>query len=346
MSTPRERPILFSGPMVRAILDGRKTQTRRAVRPMAGRQSKWLSMEDLHTFVERGEMSGDGWQMWHPKGGDRSPLGWIRSPFGMPGDRLWVVTVKDIPGHEGRYGAGDDGHIYRTDRPEPRPLRTHNANGYRRVSLSLGSKRAQRMVCTHELVCTAFYGPRPSPRHEVRHVDGDRANNLPENLDWGTPEQNWTDRKAHGRGVHEEHHNAKLIMAIAEEMRASGMSAWRLAKKYRVSPKTVANVLSGRTWVRSEAPPRNMPRWASRITLEVTGVRVERLQSISDADARAEGVEANDDDGVTYYGPLGAGHALARVAFQHLWESAYGGAPWRCWDDNPWVWVVEFRRLP
>ena len=75
-------------------------------------------------------------------------------------------------------------------------------------------------------------------------------------------------------------------------------------------------------------------RWASRITLEITGVRVERLQEISEADARAEGVSAKHTPDADY---------TARDAFSALWESINGGGSW---DANPWVWVVEFRRLP
>jgi hypothetical protein len=75
-------------------------------------------------------------------------------------------------------------------------------------------------------------------------------------------------------------------------------------------------------------PSIHMPRWASRLTLEVTGVRVERLQKISDADSHAEGCET----------PATA----ARSHFRNLWESINGPGSW---DANPCVWVVEFRRV-
>jgi hypothetical protein len=79
-------------------------------------------------------------------------------------------------------------------------------------------------------------------------------------------------------------------------------------------------------------PPMFMPRWASRITLEVTGVRVERLQAISEADARAEGYE------------LGAPPCIDAPLrwYRHLWDQINGAG---AWDANPWVWVVEFRRV-
>jgi hypothetical protein len=89
-----------------------------------------------------------------------------------------------------------------------------------------------------------------------------------------------------------------------------------------------------------EAPWRpsiHMPRWASRITLEVTGVRAERLQDISEADCQAEGIEfyaLNGNPSVT------GGLYLPAAYYRYLWESINGAGSW---DANPWVWVVEFK---
>ncbi|MCZ0823691.1 ASCH domain-containing protein [Dickeya solani] len=82
-------------------------------------------------------------------------------------------------------------------------------------------------------------------------------------------------------------------------------------------------------------PSIHMPRWASRITLEITGVRVERLNSISEEDAQAEGISP-----ATYM--ITPPEAAYRVGFRHLWESIYGE---ESWQGNPWVWVIEFRRV-
>ena len=88
-------------------------------------------------------------------------------------------------------------------------------------------------------------------------------------------------------------------------------------------------------------PSIHMPRWASRLTLEITSVRVERVQSITEADARAEGCR------VTYGGPLGtAVVADARDQFRGLWDSLNGARPGCSWADSPWVWCLSFRRLP
>lgn len=88
--------------------------------------------------------------------------------------------------------------------------------------------------------------------------------------------------------------------------------------------------------------PIHMPRWASRITLEVTGVRFERLQAITEADARAEGVEGVDPDGPVGYIPSSDHMGRCRYQYANLWESINGSGTW---DANPWVWVVEFRRV-
>jgi len=87
-------------------------------------------------------------------------------------------------------------------------------------------------------------------------------------------------------------------------------------------------------------PSIHMPRIASRILLEITGVRVERLQAISRSDIRAEGVEcppelASDDVSPNY-------RDWYPAAWQELWESINGAG---AWDANPWVWVVEFKRV-
>ncbi len=91
-------------------------------------------------------------------------------------------------------------------------------------------------------------------------------------------------------------------------------------------------------------PSIHMPRWASRITLEITGVRVERLQDITWADIRYEGVECPLHD---FPGGLCVGECRElRQAFRNLWDSINGKSPGKTWDDNPWVWVIEFKKVP
>jgi hypothetical protein len=100
-------------------------------------------------------------------------------------------------------------------------------------------------------------------------------------------------------------------------------------------------------WKLSTLPGMFLPRGLSRITLEVTGVRVERLQDISEEDAKAEGCFGFDPEpareGGTIYSMKGRSSAPSPVAHvRALWESINGPESWKA---NPWVWVVEFKRL-
>lgn len=99
-------------------------------------------------------------------------------------------------------------------------------------------------------------------------------------------------------------------------------------------------LFTGEKW----SPSLFMPRWASRITLEVTGVRIERLQSITEEDARAEGIKEYSNRTFGLDEPACCMGTNARIAFMRLWDSlnakrGYG------WKVNPWVWVVQFRKM-
>lgn len=83
-------------------------------------------------------------------------------------------------------------------------------------------------------------------------------------------------------------------------------------------------------------PSTQMPRWASRITLEITDVRVERLNDISNEDAKSEGCWYGRGGGVPDEAVTPSDY------FPTLWESLYGKGSW---DRNPWVWVIEFKRV-
>jgi hypothetical protein len=96
-------------------------------------------------------------------------------------------------------------------------------------------------------------------------------------------------------------------------------------------------------------PSIHMPRWASRITLEITDVRVERVQEISEEDAIAEGVsvlplQSADDPSAWWQTAPGVNQSRTpQGAFSKLWDSINAGG---CgWDANPWVWVVTFCRI-
>jgi hypothetical protein len=230
----KERPILFSAPMVRAILEGRKTQTRRVVKPQppAGH-----ALHGFTTFSTR--MTDVGKAVWAR--GD-SPLlcdvHRVRCPYGQPGDRLVVRETWQYADWT------EDG--------------------------------------------------MPWIRYRA-----DQATRLIED----TPED-WSERLT----------DAWASLSVPENY-------------------ALDNRAADRRW----RPAIHMPRWASRILLEVTGVRVERLQDISEPDAIAEGCAGGHGviPGYSY-------SATPREQYRALWESINGPGSW---DANPWVWVVEFKRI-
>jgi hypothetical protein len=230
----KQRPILFSGPMVRAILDGRKTQTRRMVKPQP---------TDAHS-IECGFVEDyAGKEMFGFCGEHR---GWP-CPYGCPGDRLWVRETWATS------VACDDRSPSDMEKP---------GRGYGWP------------------VWYAAYGV----------VNTRRADSIPQ----GGP---------------------------------------------------------GFTTMGKCRPSIFMPRWASRLTLEITGVRVERLNDISESDAMAEGCEAylqhspdcQHDDCCLAAGVDDCNGSMvsAKMAYESLWESINGKSSWA---KNPWVWVIEFKQ--
>lgn len=135
-------------------------------------------------------------------------------------------------------------------------------------------------------------------------------------------------------------------------VRETHMNWWKLDPANPEGPRLFSHVAAfaadgyelepGERWI----PSIHMLRAASRILLEITGVRVERLQDISDADARAEGIECMAGDPEcgyrNYLDQSGKDWTLSpRESFRSLWESINSPASWA---KNPWVWVVEFER--
>lgn len=117
---------------------------------------------------------------------------------------------------------------------------------------------------------------------------------------------------------------------------------------YRATPRYEASYPAGWDSAPNDAealkwrPSIHMPRWASRILLEITNVRVERLNSISQEDAQAEGMELTGWR-PTYSDPDSGGEVMTPYDnFAQLWESIYGEESWKA---NPWVWVIEFKRV-
>ena len=311
-----DKPILFSGPMVRAILAGEKTNTRRLYKlpkgmiwydALGGEQEGWYCSEDHEN---------NGW--WHVEE-DRAPV--------AVGDTLLPALA--IPSLGDRYCADTFGNIWSLCSGRWRRLKgAKSSKGY--LTVTPARHRQYKTQLVHALVAEAFYGHRPGM--QVRHLDGDQLNNAPENLDWGTQQQNWSDRACHGRGMGEHHHNNKLTTLDVSTIRESLLSQRKLAKQYGVSQNAIWCIRNGVTWRKDRDPyPPNMPRWASRITLKVTGVRIEHLQDMNRGDAMAEGCPF----------PNMAKGPNPMVWFAQLWDEINGKGSW---DADPWVWVYDFKR--
>lgn len=128
-------------------------------------------------------------------------------------------------------------------------------------------------------------------------------------------------------------------------------SLWGLCqKRVRYATEGQYDVVNPKPW----RPSIFMPRWASRLTLELTEVRVERLQDITEADARAEGIRKEDlsPDPDNFHPPGSYGYVAsedpegliyptAEEAFSVLWDSINGKK--HPWESNPWVWVESFK---
>lgn len=98
------------------------------------------------------------------------------------------------------YSVDAEGNIWSTipwrGKPKRKLAPFPNSHGY--PSVKVKTDQGVKKALIHVLVCTAFHGPKPSPEFEVRHLDGNRANNRAENLVWGTRSENALDRKFHG----------------------------------------------------------------------------------------------------------------------------------------------------
>lgn len=125
-----------------------------------------------------------------------------------------------------------------------------DTDGYPCVSLWVGDR--YRCKCIHQVVALAWLGPKPSPRHEVAHRDGDRRNSAVANLRWATRKENMADMRGHGTiRCGERHHAAKLteadVVAIRQRL-VGGESRRNLASAYGVDYFAIAKIATGRRW--------------------------------------------------------------------------------------------------
>lgn len=137
----------------------------------------------------------------------------------------------------------------------------------------------------------------------------------------------WNDRLVKG----DERDAARIFKASCT---VGDYGLWKVPDKADWKPDTESIEYEG-AW----RPSIHMPRWASRILLEITGVRVERLQDISEEQALAEGIAKTQDGG--YHVEDGKHYFASPIdSFASLWSSVGGD-----WEANPWVWCVSFKRV-
>ena len=139
------------------------------------------------------------------------------------------VELREIPvSPNSDYRAGSDGQIYSRTRyagfgrkvlVDWYPLVGHKGpKGYQTISLCHNSRKVTRHV--HRLICMAFHGVPTPLTLQVRHLDGNSGHNQPMNLQWGTQQENWNDRKEHGHGNNGERHPmSKLSDADAAHLK-------------------------------------------------------------------------------------------------------------------------------
>lgn len=145
-----------------------------------------------------------------------------------------MEKTRPVPGYEGLYSVTDAGRVFshrvnRFLRPGRMP------GGHLSVCLGRGNSR-----CVHELVLTAFVGPRPA-RHDSRHLNGVPSNNRLSNLEWSTRARNMQDKKWHGKPQRLSPQDASAIKACL----SCGVSKSFLARYYAVAVNAITNIQRG-----------------------------------------------------------------------------------------------------
>jgi len=125
-----------------------------------------------------------------------------------------------------------------------------NSHGYNRVNITINGRSKRHLV--HKLVADAFLPLRPSPNHEIRHLDGNRTNNNKDNLCWGTRKENAKDREKHGMTAKGSRNgSSKLKEAEVKEiqhMLSIGKTTKEISAKYLVSKSTIERIRSRKVW--------------------------------------------------------------------------------------------------
>ena len=176
-----------------------------------------------------------------------------------------IVEYRDIPGFPG-YRVGSDGSIWsRFDRKlksgagpsiwfqsdKWRKLKTYSHKKRKYLQVTLGRNGEKKLVNVHQIVAKVFHGDAPTG-YECRHLDGNRMNNTPANLAWGTKKENAADRKLHGTETSGERNGfSKLKLAQVIEIRemvTSGIVQRRIAERFGISFSLVSQIKRKIVW--------------------------------------------------------------------------------------------------
>lgn len=161
-------------------------------------------------------------------------------------DEKWR-TVEDFPDYE----VSNRGQVRSLKRYPARILKPwlHASGGYPAVKLSVtGEKQQTKLV--HQLVCYAFHGPKPTPKHEVAHWDGNPQNCATTNIRWALPVENSADKRRHGTHINSGQFEAsKLTDDDIREIRRLAAEGWtqsRIGEKFGVWQTYVSHIVTGR----------------------------------------------------------------------------------------------------
>lgn len=173
---------------------------------------------------------------------------------------------RDVVGRESQYQISDHGRLrslarwvrasHGSTQFRPGGIRKTfvcKTNGYRSVVLTDGP--IKKNITLHKMVHEAFIGPIDNGLH-IRHLDGNRINNMPHNLKVGTPAENWADTVVHGTSCSGENARAaKLTWEEAEAIRNMPRKNRRaIADRFGVAPRAIRNIQNGKTWKKERAP--------------------------------------------------------------------------------------------
>jgi hypothetical protein len=180
-----------------------------------------------------------------------------------------------------------------------------------------------------EMVRAILDGRKTQTRRNIKYTTEHRGPINPAYLEAHKDHPGWKDICPYGQPGD--------TLWVRETWGHTGTGVWKVGQVYYAQDGGIIYRADHPNAAGSWFSPLHMPRFASRITLRITDIRVERLQDISEDDAKAEGVKPLDY--AAHHVAAGCG---ARIAFEQLWTTINGPG---AWDANPWVWVVSFERV-